>query len=169
MKEIIHNYDNLKDEEINKYVKRAKAIIENYNNEILVVNSDKNYFLIGGHLDNEESFDDCIIREIKEEAGIEIPYKKRKPFFSIKYLCRDYPNKGDNTKYITNYYAIKYDLIPNIDNLNLTKDEIKGNFKLEYINKEKIIDVLTESLKSCTKENVVKDTILVIKQYLNID
>lgn len=167
MKEIIYNYDYLNEEDINKYVKRAKMIVENSNGELLVVYSHKNYFLIGGHVEDNESFEECIVREIKEEAGVEIPYKERKTYFSIKYLCKDYPSNGENTKYITNYYSIKYDLIPNLDKIELTEDEKDGNFKLKYIAKKKIIEVLTNSLNTCTKVNVVQDTIDAIKEYLN--
>lgn len=166
MKEIIYNYDNLTDEDINKFVRRAKMIVENSKGEILVVCSHKDYFLIGGHVENDESFDECIVREIKEEAGVEIPFEERQPFLSIKYFCKDYPKNGDNTKYINNYYSIKYDLIPNLNNVKLTEDEIDGNFKLEYIDKNKVIEILTDSLDTCTKANVVQDTIDAIKEYL---
>ena len=169
MKEIIYNYDYLDECDINKHVKRAKMIIENNKEELLVVNSHKNYFLIGGHLEEDESFDECIVREIKEETGVDIPYQQRKPFFSIIYLNKDYPNKGENTKYINNYYYIKYDLEPDFDKVELTEDEKDGNFKLEYIHKSEIIKKLTDSLSSCTRKNVVKDTIDVIDEYLHID
>lgn len=166
MKEIIYNYDCLKDEEINHCICRAKMIVENSKNELLVVYSHQNYFLIGGHVENDETFSECIVREIKEESGVEIPYEERKPFFSIKYLCKDYPDNGKNTKYINNYYSINYDLVPVLENMILTEDEIDGNFKLEYIHKDNIIKVLTDSLNTSTKVNVVKDTIEAIKEYL---
>jgi len=166
MKKIIYNNDNLTEKDINKYVKRAKIVIENSNNEILIVYSHNNYFLIGGHVDDNESFYECLNREIKEETGVTIPIEKTEPFISIEYLNKDYPNKGENTKYINNYYYIKYDLIPNINNTNLTEDEKDGNFKIEYIDKDKIIDILTKSLETATRENVVKDTIEVLKEYL---
>lgn len=169
MKEIIYNYDYLNEEDINKCVKRAKMIVENSNSELLVVYSHKNYFLIGGHVEDNESFDECIIREIKEESGVEIPFEERKPYFSIKYLCKDYPRNGENTKYITNYYSIKYNLVPNLDNIELTQDEKDGNFELKYIGKNEIIEVLTKSLDTCTKKIVVQDTIDAIKEYLKIN
>lgn len=168
MKEIIYNHDNLNESDITNYVKRAKMVVENNKNEILVVYSHKNYFLIGGHVEDNESFDECVVREIKEESGVDIPFEERTPYFSIKYLCKDYPNEGENTKYITNYYSIKYDLEPELDKVNLTEDEKEGNFKLLYIPKDKIIEVLTKGLKDCTRENVVKDTIEAIKVYLDI-
>ena len=51
--------------------------------------------------------------------------------------------------------------------MKLEQGEIAGGFKLDYIPKDKAIDVLTESLKTCTKENVVRDTIDAVKIYLN--
>ena len=166
MKEIIYNYDYLNDSDINNTISRAKMIVENDNEELLVVNSNNTYFLIGGHVEQDETFDECIIREIKEESGVEIPYEERKPFFSIKYYSKDYPEKGKNTKYINNYYSIKFDLVPDYDKMKLEQNEINGNFKLSYIHKDNIIDILEENLKVSPKPVVVRDTIEVIKEYL---
>lgn len=168
MKEIIYNEDNLKEDEINNYIDRAKMIVENDNGELLFAFANNNYFLIGGHVEKNETFDECIVREIKEESGIDIPFKKRTPYFQIKYYCKDYPEKNLNTRYITNYYHIKYNLIPDLNNTALEQGEIDGGFKLIYISKDKAINELEKSLKTCTNENVVKDTIDAVKVYLEM-
>ena len=41
------------------------------------------------------------------------------------YINKDYPKNGDITYTNTNYYAIKYDLVPNIEMQNLTEEEKK--------------------------------------------
>ncbi len=166
MKEIIINEDKLTEEEVNGVVKRAKLVVENSNGELLLVKCHGNCYLIGGHVDGEEEDNDTLVREIREEAGIDYDPKVGEPFYSIKYYCRDYPEKGNNTKYISNYYAVKYDLVPNIDNVNLTEDEAEGNFQLVYIAKDEILNEMNEILKTCTRKNVVKDTIAVIEEYL---
>ena len=166
MKEIIYNYDNLNENEVNRYVKRAKMIVENSKGELLVVYSHNNYYLIGGHVEENESFDECVVREIKEEAGVDIPYKERKPFLTIRYLNRNYPLENINTESIANYYSIKYDLVPNLSKVNLTEEELDGGFQLKYIPKKDILNVLYNSLKTCTKVNVVKDTIDAVEEYL---
>lgn len=166
MKEIIHNSDNLTESDINNYIDRAKMVVENGSGELLLASTKGNYYLIGGHVENNESFDECVVREIKEESGVDIPIEKRTPFFSIKYYCKDYPEKGLNTRYITNYYSIKYDLVPNMDIVNLTEDEKNGGFKLEYISKDIVLDFLNKSLENCSKEAVTRDTIDALKIYL---
>lgn len=168
MKEIIYNYDNLNEKDINRYVKRAKMIVENSKGELLVVYSHNNYYLIGGHVEENESFDECIIREIKEEAGVDIPYMQRKPFLSIRYLSRNYPLERINTESLANYYSIKYDLVPDLSKINLTEEEIDGGFQLKYIHKREILNVLYSSLATCTRKNVVKDTIDAVEEYLKI-
>ena len=166
MVEKIYNEDNLKEEDINNYIDRAKMIVENDKEELLFASTNNNYYLIGGHVDPGETFDECIVREIKEESGVVIPFEKRTPYFSVKYYCKDYPEKGLNTRYISNYYFIKYNLVPDLNNLNLTKGEINDGFKLEYIKKDKAVEVLTENLKICSKKAVVQDTLDAVKEYL---
>ena len=166
MKRIIYNENNLSDNDINNVVYRAKALIINSNDEILIGYGNNNYQFPGGHLEEGESFDECLVREIKEETGIDIPILKRVPFISIIYYNKDYPEVGINSKYIANYYSIKTDLRPNMSNINLTENEKEGGFQLRYINKNNALKQLNESLKTCTRENVVKDTIKVVKEYL---
>lgn len=75
-----------------------------------------------------EFFNDCLVRELKEETGIEISYEERIPYLTIKYLCKDYPS----------YYS----------KINLTENEKEGMFELKYIPKSKVLKILEESLKT---------------------
>ena len=169
MKEIIYNNDNVCENEINNELKRAKIVIENDNGELLLVFSNNNYFLLGGHIENNESDKQCIIREVIEESGVLIPFSESYPFMKIRYYCRNYPKDGLNTKYTNNYYFMKYNLVPDISNTSLTEDEKNGNFRLEYINKKDVVNVLEKSLDTARRRIVVRDTIDVIKEYLRLD
>jgi len=166
MKEIIHNEDNLKQENINNVVKRAKVLIINSNDEFLLAKVNNDIHVVGGHVDKNETDQETIIREVKEETGIDIAFNEEKPFINIKYICKNYPKNNVNTLFSANYYIIKCDLKPDLNNTSLEPGEINGNFKLLYVHKDKAIDMLESSLEVCKNKNVVHDTIDVISEYL---
>lgn len=168
MKDIIYNENNLNDSDINKVVKRAKAIIINSNEEILFGYGDRNYQLPGGHLEEGETYEECLSREIKEETGIDIPTEEREPLLNIIYYSKDYPKIGINTKYIAKYFCVKTDSKPNLGEISLTENEKEGMFELRYLHKDNVIEELNASLKTCTRENVVIDTIKVIEKFLEL-
>ena len=166
MKTIIYNNDNLKEEDINRRVFRAKALIINSKDEILFAHAKDSYFLIGGRVEEGESFDEGLVREIKEETGVEIKLEKLEPFITITYMNKDYPSVGINTKAVANYYLIKQDVKPNIDEVILTEEEISWNFELKLIHRDHALEKLYDSLKKCTNKKAVEDTIEVIKEFL---
>lgn len=166
MKEIIINEHNLEDKDIDSVVRRAKLVVENSKGELLLVKCHRNCYLIGGHVDGDEMDNDTLIREIREEAGVDFDPAVDEPFYRIVYYTKDYPQEGINTKYIANYYSVIYDLEPDYDNLDLTGDEAAGDFHLVYIPKDKIIDEIKEIYETCIRKNVVKDTLDVIEEYL---
>ena len=163
--QVIHNEDNLTLNDANKVTLRAKLIVENNNDEILICHMDVKYFLIGGHIDNDESDEQCLTREVAEESGVTLDFSNILPIASSNYINKDYPKNGDITYTNTNYYAIKYDLVPNIEMQNLTEEEKKENFKLMYIPKNEVINFL-ENTKEINA--TLSDTIMAIKVYLNL-
>ena len=163
--QVIHNEDNLTLNDANKVTRRAKLIVENNNNEILICHMGVKYFLIGGHIDNDESDEECLVREVAEESGVTLDFSNILPIASSNYINKDYPKNGDITYTNTNYYAIKYDLVPNIEMQNLTEEEKKENFKLMYIPKNEVINFL-ENTKEINA--TLSDTIMAIKVYLNL-
>lgn len=166
MKKTFYNEDNLNEKDINNSVKRAKMLIINSNNEILLGYGHNTYQIIGGHIEDNESYDECIVREVKEETGITIPFEERDPFLQIKYYCKDYPKEGLNSEYIINYYSIISDLKPNINIINLTDNEKEGLFEFRYIHLDEVIDELKSNLEICKNKNTVNDTIEAIKIYI---
>ena len=163
--QVIHNEDNLTLNDANKVTLRAKLIVENNNDEILICHMGVKYFLIGGHIDNDESDEQCLTREVAEESGVTLDFSNILPIASSNYINKDYPKNGDITYTNTNYYAIKYDLVPNIEMQNLTEKEKKENFKLMYIPKNEVINFL-ENTKEINA--TLSDTIMAIKVYLNL-
>ena len=163
--QVIHNEDNLTLNDANKVTLRAKLIVENNNDEILICHMGVKYFLIGGHIDNDESDEQCLTREVAEESGVTLNFSNILPIASSNYINKDYPKNGDITYTNTNYYAIKYDLVPNIEMQNLTEEEKKENFKLMYIPKNEVINFLENTNEI---NATLSDTIMAIKVYLNL-
>ena len=168
MKEIIYNYDLLDDELINNKVERVKALIINSKDEILFGYSDNTYQFVGGHVEDGENLMEALTREIREESGIILNNLKILPFLKIKYYSKNYPKDGVNTITINNYFIVRTDLVPNLDNIALTDREINDGYTLKYIAKDKAIDILKESLKVANKVNPVLDTIEAILEFIKI-
>ena len=59
MKEVIYNYDNLKENEIDEIVIRCKGLIINNKKEIMLGFFHNTYQFPGGHLEENENLLDC--------------------------------------------------------------------------------------------------------------
>ena len=166
MKEIIYNYDLLEEKDVNNLVQRVKAIIINSNDEILLGYGDKTYQCVGGHVENGETLMEALERELREESGIIFHNLDLKPFFRTKYYNRDYPENGLNTLTSNNYYVIRTDKKPDDNIRELTEDEKEWNYIVKYLPKDKILDILKDSLEDAKKKNPVLDTIEAVTEFL---
>lgn len=93
MKEVFYNYDMLTEKDINNVVTRVKVLLINSKKEVLLGFGHKTYQFPGGHLEENETLAECLVREIREETGIELEETERTPFFVIKYFKQDCPEK----------------------------------------------------------------------------
>lgn len=72
MEKIFYNEDNLEEKDINNYVGRAKMLLVNSKGECLLGYGNNAYQLPGGHLEENETYEECLIREVMEETGIQL-------------------------------------------------------------------------------------------------
>ena len=147
MKEVIYNKDNILDKDINKVITRSKVLLINSKNELTLAFSGNVYHFIGGHVEENETLNDALIREVKEETGIILPNNNYKPYFKITQIFKDYPSINKTNKYEYYYYVIKNDEVPNLNNINLTEEEINENFELRTFQLDEIEKFLEETLK----------------------
>lgn len=138
--------------------KTARAIIFDENNNLITIrrkkykdgNLIKEYYVIpGGHLDENETFEDAVIREIKEELGIEVSIKKEiihlynndlkqdEIFFECEYIDGEIGTgtgeewtNPDIEKYGS--YEIIRCSIKELENINLLPKDIKKLLLNEY-------------------------------------
>lgn len=166
MKEIITNEYNLKEEDITDISRRVKILLINSKNEILLGYSHNTYQFPGGHVEENEELVDTINREIKEETGIVLNLEELAPFAKALGYYKDWPSKGKNKKIEINYYEIKTDIIPNLDNTEYTENEKNGNFELRYIQLEKIEEELKNNVEKFGDEKgIAKEMLELLKIY----
>lgn len=167
MKEIIHNDDNLLESEVTELVIRTKALILN-NGNLLLANENDVLQFPGGHLEDGESLNDCLKREIKEETGIETEDSEiGECFQKVVWLNRDWPSEGKNRKCEIYYYIVNTNKLPNLENINLTDSEKEQNFKVDFVPLNESIEYIKDNMPKNEKNKVISpDMIDAIKEYL---
>lgn len=126
-----YNEDNLKEDEIDSVVTRVKVYLINSNHEILAVHSNGGVQLPGGHVEPCEDYLDAVIREIREETGIELSSSEKcVPFFEINHYIKNYRNQGINRIAKMVYYYVFTNKPYTKEKIHLTTHEIESNFEI---------------------------------------
>ena len=110
MKEIIINDKNLVKEDIEQEVTRVKGLILNSKGKILIAHNNNTYQFPGGHTHEGESLDECIIREIKEEIGIDITHNKKE----LIGISEEFMNEDKTERYLQLNYKVELSNEPKI-------------------------------------------------------
>lgn len=169
MKEIKYNYDNLSLEDIDEVIIRTKGLLINDNDEITLGYCNKTYQFPGGHLEEGETLEECLVREIKEETGIQINNLEVKPFIKTTYLTKNYHGTGKNRKNEIYFYVIKSNEKYNMDNASLDDGEKEGNYTLKVIKLNDVEKVLIDSIPdNPINEVIVEEMLEVIREYKKI-
>lgn len=170
IKEKLYNKDNLKIEDITETIVRVKMLLVNSKNEVLLGFCHNTYQFPGGHQENGESLIECVIREVKEETGIELALDKVDPFFVIRHYSKNYHGTGENRCSEIYYFEIKTDEQYNLANADYTENEKDGEFELRYIPLETVENVLNDSISWNEKNAViVPEMIAVFNEYKNLE
>ncbi len=167
MKEIIYNNDNLTDKDITETVIRTKALIIN-NGNIYLGNEDNKYQFPGGHLEKNETLEECLKREILEETGISIEDNEiNEPFMKVTFMNKDWPEIGKNRKAEIYFYAIKTNKMPDISKTKYTDNEKKNNFRIDIVPLNESIKVIEDNIPNNEMNKVIApDMVNAIKEYL---
>lgn len=169
MKEVIYNTDNIKDEDMDELIIRTKGLIINSKNEISLGYSHGTYQFPGGHLEENETLEECLVREIKEETGIELKDYSMKPFFKTVYYTKNYHNSGKNRKNEIYFYIIKTDEVVNMSNSNFTDSEKSGNYEVKVISLDDVENVLNSTINdNPINEVIYKEMLDALNEYRNL-
>lgn len=165
MEKLFINQDNLTKEEIDEEAIRSKGIVVNDKDELLLAYNNYTFQLPGGHRKGDESLEETLLREIKEETGIDMVIENG-PFMAITEYCRNYRNSNKNRCNKIYYYALKCNELPDYGNRNLSDFESKTDFDLFYVKMSEIEDFLQESIKNKTLDKLIGyEMIEVLKVY----
>lgn len=169
MKEILYNYDNLNLKDIDEVVTRTKGLIINSNNEITLGYSYKTYQFLGGHLEEGETLEECLLREIEEETSIKMNDAKVKPFEKITYYNKNYHGTGKNRKNDIYYYVIKTNAQFDMNKAKLDDGEKEGNFIAKTIPLENVEKILIDSIPDNPINKIIVEEMLdIFKEYKKI-
>lgn len=168
MKTIIYNENNLTDNDIDQVVLRARALIINSKNEILLGYLGNTYQFPGGHVEEGETLSETLYREVLEETGISIEKKEYTPFFQIKYYFKNYENLGIN-KYIEfNYYLLYMDKEYDLEKRKLDQYEIDNNYELRYVKLDELFNTLDKTINDNARNaKIYKDVRNVMRYYFS--
>ena len=146
--------------------KKAR-LISIVNNKILVCNYAGFYMLPGGKVDGCETYEEAIIREIKEETGNTLSSNELKPFISVdnyqkNYLSRSNP-KPINKRTTTIYFELPEKLI--IHGSSLSPLEKKDNMRTFYMDIDELKSLLSSEVRP--KHRVFASELLaIINEYV---
>ena len=168
MKEFVINDDNLELEDVEMEVIRVKALIINSKGKILLVFNNNTYQFPGGHVDDGETIDECIKREIKEEIGINLEVKED-PFLCIETYDSNYFNTSKKVLNTIYYYRFFTDLEPDPSNTMYDELELKSEFNLFYVDFRKIEEFLISKIETNEIDpKIAREMLHVIKEYNKI-
>ena len=168
MKQIIYNRDNLSDNDITETVIRTKALVINQGT-LLIGNANNVFQFPGGHLEENETLEECLKREVLEEMGIEIDINNiAQPFMEVIYCNKNWPSQGKNRKAVIYYYAIETEQKPDLSKTKYTENELKHNFKIEELPLNDAVRIIENNIPNNEENKVISpDMIKAINEYFN--
>lgn len=168
MKRVFINEDRLDFSDLDYEIIRVKGIIFNAKNEVLIAHNNGTYQFPGGHLEKNEDMEESLVREIKEETGIQVSLATG-PFMQICSYAKDYFGTGKNVLSKIYYYRIYSDDLPNIAQTNYDSLERQSEFRLMYVPIYDLEEFLQKSLKEHTIDPMIgKEMLLVLEEYQHL-
>lgn len=146
MKEITINLDNLSKDKVDDIKYKARAIILNKNDEMLITVNGGVYLLPGGSMIPGEDYITGVKREVLEETGIDMDESKIISLASYEEYVTNFP-KRDGITFVSRYTKTVYFFYNNKediheDRINLSDNEKKGKFYYLWIRPEEIESLL---------------------------
>lgn len=105
---------------------------------VLIKNKRNEYKLPGGGQENDESFTDTLIREVKEETGLDVISSSIKEYGLVKEKRKSTHNNEETFFQDSYYYTCE--VTYNLDIFHLHNYEIEAGHKLAFVNAKEAYD-----------------------------
>jgi 8-oxo-dGTP pyrophosphatase MutT (NUDIX family) len=137
------NDDNLKFREIDEFSSKVRALLIE-DDKVLIANYGNVFLLPGGKIEEEETTEEALLREVEEETGEVYLVEDFEFLNTIYYFQRNYPTREGTT--INRLVKTRFFIAPfrGIDeyNLYLTEGEQKDAFTLQLVPFNELEDML---------------------------
>lgn len=165
MKRIFINDFFLEEKDLDYEVIRVKALLINSNNEVMLAHNNNTYQFLGGHREENEALEDALIREIKEETGIDLTLDNG-PFMQITTFDNDYFGTSKKVCNKIYYFVVHSDDKPNFDETNYDELERQSEFYLVYVKLSELEKFLLRAVDDKElDEGIAREMLLVVNEY----
>ena len=167
MSRVVVNDDGLLLSEAETFSSKVRAVLLE-DDKMLMAYYGGVYLFPGGTIEKEEDPDLAIIRELKEETGIDYDINKLKKLYTLKYYQKNYPVHRDllrNRLLLTEFYLVDYQGV-DLSKIDRTEKEKRDGFHLQLVKFSEINDILNEKTDNPRKkyfDREIDETVKVLK------
>ena len=131
-----------------KLIRSAARAISFIDDKLIAIKSDKygEVKIPGGGVEGNESPLECMIRELKEETGLDADINSAKLLFKVREIRKSTFDEDELFDHTSYYYLVN--TIDNKDTPNYTEDEREYGYKYITISIDEAIEINTKILKN---------------------
>ena len=165
MKRVLINDYFLNESDLDYEVIRVKALVINNKGEVLLAHNNNTYQFLGGHREQNEALEDTLIREIKEETGMNVNLENG-PFMQITTFDNNYFGTSKKVCNKIYYFVVYCDDKPNFEETNYDELERQSEFYLVYVKINELEKFLEDAVSDKEiDQGIAREMLLVVKEY----